>query len=94
LQELDKAIAIKPTGVALLTKAKWLSDSSPDQALDAAKKAAAAGNAEAYYYLGAILQSQGKTAEAIAAYEAYLAKAPTGGHAAEVESILKSLKGG
>jgi tetratricopeptide (TPR) repeat protein len=89
---LDQAIAIRASASMLLTKARWLSDSNPTGALEAAKRAAAAGSGEAYYWIGALEQSMGRTASAISAYETYLAGSPGGSYAPEVRSILKNLR--
>jgi tetratricopeptide (TPR) repeat protein len=62
----------------------------------ALKLATAATNAnqnfaDAYVIIGGVYQEKGKTAEARAAYEQYLALQPKGKHAADLRSILSGL---
>src|SRR5262249_17820145 len=48
-------------------------------------------SADAYVIIGGVYQEKGKTAEARAAYEQYLALQPKGKHAADLRAILGSL---
>jgi cytochrome c-type biogenesis protein CcmH/NrfG len=49
------------------------------------------GNAQAELYLGTIAQEEGHKGEARAHYAAYLRLAPSGEHASEVKSVLRTL---
>ena len=55
-------------------------------------RALAPDDDQAYVLLGAAYQSAGRSADAITAYERYLALAPDGKFARDVRSILKRLK--
>lgn len=91
--QLDQAIALRPNASLLLTKARWVADTDPTGALEAAKRASAAGSDEAWYWIGALEQRAGRTGNAVAAYEAYLARNPGGSYAAEAQNALSKLKG-
>ncbi len=91
--QLDQAIALRPNASLLLTKARWVADTDPTGALEAAKRASAAGSDEAWYWIGSLESRAGRTGNAIAAYEAYLARNPGGSYAGEARSALTKLKG-
>ncbi|MCL4235894.1 MAG: tetratricopeptide repeat protein, partial [Deltaproteobacteria bacterium] len=91
--QLDQAIALRPNASLLLTKARWVADTDPKGALEAAKRASAAGSDEAWYWIGALEQRAGRTGNAVAAYEAYLARNPGGSYAGEAQNALAKLKG-
>lgn len=91
--QLDLAIALRPNASLLLTKARWVADTDPTGALEAAKRASAAGSDEAWYWIGSLEQRAGRTGNAIAAYEAYLARNPGGSYTGEAQSALAKLKG-
>ena len=52
---------------------------------------AAPNFADAYVIIGGVYQDKGKSAEARAAYEQYLALQPKGKHAADLRAILSGM---
>ncbi len=93
---LEKAVVFRPdSDEALVLLANCYNElGQSTRALDTGNLALAANpqNADAYLVIGAVQQSQGREADARAAYEKYLHLAPHGAYAREIRSILNTLK--
>jgi CheY-like chemotaxis protein/Flp pilus assembly protein TadD len=90
-----KALQQKPDGAgALLGMGLCLVDTSPKDSVPYLERGLAKDpkNARALVALGTAYQSLGRNADAVRAYEKYLALDPSGDFASEVRVILKDLK--
>ncbi|MEZ4464790.1 MAG: DUF4388 domain-containing protein [bacterium] len=93
---LAQAVKLRPADAAArVAYADALFESGKDDAALAEARAAAKlgpAAAKAHLIMGSAFQLKGQKDAAIAAYEKYLELTPTGGYAAEVRGILRTLK--
>jgi hypothetical protein len=96
VETLEKAVAMRADGddaLSLLARA-YLDRGNNEKALAAASLAVASNpnRADAYVVIGTVQQTQGHLNEAKTAYQKYLELAPKGEFAADIKSVLSSLK--